>query len=147
MNGLHARGCGISIHDRNSTITKKTANSIVGKITGVQGAAGTGWPAARRAFWRSAGSSLQGDVRMVRAEVLVEGVADATALLEAGHSVAPEQLLLRVDRQAGDLPAHCEALEQQLAAALPAVLRGGAGLRVEPFERLQRAGAQVVAQR
>jgi hypothetical protein len=33
MNGRQARGCGMSAHDRTKTITKKTANSIVGKLT------------------------------------------------------------------------------------------------------------------
>src|ERR671915_255221 len=33
MNGRQARGCGMSAHDRMKTITKKTANSIVGKLT------------------------------------------------------------------------------------------------------------------
>jgi hypothetical protein len=33
MNGRHARGWGISAQDRTKTITKKTANSIVGKLT------------------------------------------------------------------------------------------------------------------
>ena len=33
MNGRHARGCGISAHDRVNTTTKKAANSIVGKLT------------------------------------------------------------------------------------------------------------------
>jgi hypothetical protein len=33
MNGRHARGCGISDHDKTNTTTKKAANSIVGKIT------------------------------------------------------------------------------------------------------------------
>ena len=33
MNGRHARGWGMSAHDRMNTTTKKTANSIVGKLT------------------------------------------------------------------------------------------------------------------
>ena len=33
MNGRHARGWGISAHDRMNTTTKKAANSIVGKLT------------------------------------------------------------------------------------------------------------------
>src|ERR687896_360318 len=33
MNGRQARGCGMSAHDRMKTSTKKTANSIVGKLT------------------------------------------------------------------------------------------------------------------
>ena len=33
MNGRHALGWGMSAHERTNTITKKTANSIVGKIT------------------------------------------------------------------------------------------------------------------
>ena len=33
MNGRHARGWGISAHERTNTTTKKAANSIVGKLT------------------------------------------------------------------------------------------------------------------
>jgi len=33
MNGRQARGCGISAHEMTNTTTKKTANSIVGKLT------------------------------------------------------------------------------------------------------------------
>src|ERR687892_606601 len=33
MNGRQARGCGMSAHDMVKTSTKKTANSIVGKLT------------------------------------------------------------------------------------------------------------------
>jgi hypothetical protein len=35
MNGRHARGWGIKAQDRMNTATKKTANSIVGKLTGL----------------------------------------------------------------------------------------------------------------
>jgi hypothetical protein len=42
MNGRHARGCGISSQDRNSTTVKKAANSIVGKVTWLYPARGRG---------------------------------------------------------------------------------------------------------
>src|SRR5918999_1264541 len=48
MNGRHARGWGISSHDRMNTTTKKAANSIVGKLTAgiLAGAAAPPAPAA-----------------------------------------------------------------------------------------------------
>src|SRR3954451_5174404 len=55
--------------------------------------------------------------------MLAQHVADPAALVLAGEAEAREQLPLLDDRLgAGDLPAHGEALEQELAAALPRVL-------------------------
>ena len=74
-------------------------------------------------------------------------LAHLLALRRAGHPVAPEQLLLALERQPGYLPAHGQALEQELHAALPAILRRGRGPGVQVAQLAQRARAQLVAQR
>ena len=81
------------------------------------------------------------------AQVLVEHLAHPAPLVGARHAVTPEQLALPLERQPADLPADREALEQELAAALPAVLGAGGRLRLERVELRPRAGAQFVAQR
>jgi lysophospholipase L1-like esterase len=63
MNGRHARGCGISAHDRTNTTRKKAANSIVGKLTAGILAAGAvaalGFPPAAAAAVLVVGDSLE----------------------------------------------------------------------------------------
>ena len=60
-------------------------------------------------------------------------VADPAPLVGGGEAEAREQLLLARDRLgAGDLPAHGEALEQELDGALPRVLAGRGCCRPRP---------------
>src|ERR671922_1771600 len=120
MNGRQAPGCGISAQETTNTIAKKAANSIVGKLTEV-------------------GPGSHRDVGVAAAQVLRDRLAHPAPLVRARHSVAAEQLLLRLERQPGDLPAHREPLEEQLQAALPAVLGRGRRLRVELGELAQCA--------
>ncbi len=64
-------------------------------------------------------------VREVLGDVLAQHVADPAALVVGGEAEAREQLLLARDRLGpGDLPAHGEALEEELDRALPGVLLG-----------------------
>ena len=90
---------------------------------------------------------LDGDLRMALAEVLGERLAHSATLLGRGHPVAPEQLLLALQREPGHLPAHGQPLEQQLRAPLPAVLGAGRGPGVQPLQLAQGARAQLVPQR
>src|SRR3954469_6403111 len=76
-----------------------------------------------------------------------ERVAHPAARVAVGHAVAAEQLLLALERQPGDRPAHSGALEQQLAAPLPFVLLRRTGRGREPLELAQRSGRQGVAHR
>src|SRR4051794_6442324 len=63
------------------------------------------------------------DVGEVLREMLAQDVADPRALVASGEPVAPEQLLLALDRlRPRDLPAYGEALEEELDGALPRVL-------------------------
>src|SRR5688500_8493742 len=134
MNGRQARGCGMSAQERTNTATKKTANSMVGKLTARIVASGPESPA------------LKLDLGMPRAQVLYERLAHPAALVRARHPVAAEQLLLALERQAGQLPAHGQPLEEELAPALPAVLGRGRRARVEPLELAHRPGAERVPQ-
>src|SRR5215217_8408348 len=84
---------------------------------------------------------------MAGAEMLGERLTHPAPFVAARHPVAAEQFLLALERQPGDLPADREPLEQELRAALPAVLSGGGRLRVKLLELPQRAGAQLVAER
>ena len=71
----------------------------------------------------SPSGSWRRHVGEVRGEVLAQRVADPLAFLLGGEAVAAEQLLLARDRLgAGDLPAHRQALEEELDATLPRVL-------------------------
>ena len=66
---------------------------------------------------------------MAGAQVLAEGLANPAALLELAILKRLEQLLLTLEREAGELPAQREALEQELDSALPAILEAlAAGL-------------------
>src|SRR5262245_61971107 len=103
-------------------------------------------PASTRwsAGWRRPGS--QRDVGLPAAQVLTERFAHPAPLIGARHPVAAEQLLLRFQRQARDLPAHGQPLEEQLLAALPAVVQRRGGPRVELFELPDGPRAQLVTQ-
>jgi hypothetical protein len=65
MNGRHARGWGISAHERMNTTTKKAANSIVGKLTAgilaTAAVAGGSFAAAAAAFQAGGGVIVIGD--------------------------------------------------------------------------------------
>src|SRR3954447_12010084 len=87
------------------------------------------------------------DLGMARPEVLGQRGAHAPPLLGAGHPEAAEQLLLILERQAGDLPADRQALEEEIDAPLPAGLGPGGRPRVQLLELPQRAAAELVAER
>jgi hypothetical protein len=57
------------------------------------------------------------------AQMFVEHLAHPSPLVGAREAIAAEQLSLAFEWQAADLPAHRQALEQELGAALPAVVR------------------------
>src|SRR4051812_2183837 len=82
---------------------------------------------------------------MALGHMLLERVAKPAARVRVGHPVAAEQLLLPLERQAGDGPAGHEPLEQQLAAALPAVLLRRGGRAAQLLELAQRSRGQRVA--
>ena len=63
------------------------------------------------------------ELGMMAAHVLGDRLADPLLGLLVGEPVAAQQLLLPLQRQAGDRPAHGEALEQHLGAPCPEVLR------------------------
>ncbi len=86
---------------------------------------------------RAGRRALELDLGVVGGEVAGQRLAHRGALARAREAVAAEQLLLALEREARDLPAHREPLEQELDAPLPAVLsRGGRRAR-----RARRAGA------
>ena len=60
---------------------------------------------------------------MVGTKVPRKRLPHTSALLRGGHPVATEELLLALEREPRDLPAHGEPLEQKLGSALVAVLR------------------------
>src|SRR4051794_13645005 len=91
----------------------------------------------------AAGSSAaQVDLGNVPLEVRCDRLADPALLVGIGHPVAPDQHLLVVQRQAGDLPAHGQVLEEHLVPAGPNVLRGGGVLAMRPVELPDRPGAE-----
>src|SRR5918997_3109864 len=133
MNGRQARGCGMSAHDRVKTSTKKTANSIVGKLTAGILASGAG--------------VSEVDLRVPPRQVLVQRLPHLLPFAGQRHPVPAQQLLLALQRQPGDLPPHHQPLEQELHAPLPPVLSGGRRLGVEVGELAQCSLAERAAQR
>src|SRR5680860_554979 len=70
-------------------------------------------------------STLPGQLGDEALDVLGDRAAHPVLGYGVGHAVAAEQHLLVVERQAGDLPAHREALEEQLRATAPGVVLAG----------------------
>ena len=66
--------------------------------------------------------SLQ--LRVMAAHVLRDRLANPLLGLLVGQTVSAQQLFLSAQGQAGDRPAHGEALEQHLRAPVPEVIRG-----------------------
>src|SRR3954451_15349380 len=80
-------------------------------------------------------------------DVTVDRLSPPLLLARIGHPVTADQHLLVVERQAGDLPAHRQVLEEHLVAAGPDVLRRGRVLAVWPVELPDAARAEGLAQR
>src|SRR4051794_32464895 len=86
------------------------SNSIRGAATG--GAPCRGRPTRYGCAESSACADLRPvgpldlDVRIAGAHVLGDRLADAAALVARGHAITAEQLLLALQRQPCDLPAH-----------------------------------------
>ena len=133
-----------------SRLASWSARSSVLRGRGARGAHGCeqGGPGAGAGRSVTAAATLSDlDVGVVLGEVLGERFPHLLSFARAGQAVAAQQLLLALERQPGDLPADGEPLEEELHAALPAVLGGGGRLGVEVAQRAQRARAQLVAQR
>src|SRR5439155_12178684 len=79
-------------------------------------------PRARTVRDWSCSASGGSDVGEVLAAVLAQHLPHPRALCRAGGAIPGQELAVALDRRAGDRPAHCEALEQQLHRALPRVL-------------------------
>src|SRR5680860_1154932 len=91
-------------------------------------------------------STLPGQLGDEALDVLGDRAAHPVLGYGVGHAVAAEQHLLVVERQAGDLPAHREALEEQLRAAAPGVVLAGSRRRRALAELGDRRRAERLAQ-
>src|SRR5947209_18087875 len=80
------------------------------------------------------------------AEVAVDRGAHPRARVPVGEAQAAEELLLPLERQAGDRPLDGEALEQHLAAASEDVLLRRSRARREVTELAQRPVRKPVAE-
>jgi len=89
---------------------------------------------------------IPGERRDMSLEVLGDRLTDPLLGERVGHPVATEQHLLLGKRQAGDLPAHREPLEEQLRTAVPGVLLARRRRRRALAQLGDGAGAERLAQ-
>src|SRR4051812_15892916 len=108
-------------------------------------------PRRKRAAARWRSSPRPPDHQALRTEhssqLVLQRLAHPPALVRGRHPKSREQFLLARERQAGYLPAHDEALEQQLGASLPQVLAAGRRRALQVAQLRQRLLRQGVPQR
>src|SRR5262245_35899536 len=90
--------------------------------------------------------SLPRQLRDIPLQVPCDRFANPLLSCRISHAVAAEQQLLVAQRQPSDLPAHDEALEEQLRAPVPGIVLGGCGGRGGLFELGDGPGAERFAQ-